>query len=271
MTAWLLTAQWTAIGLWGSAGVASVTAMSRLGPDPTWDRIARALLWAGVLALAVVLVALWQVLDRPPLRTLGETRLWYAMLLVSLGLAIEWRGRTRILRLPMVGFGLVFLAVNVLRPETLDQTLMPALQSPWFIPHVLVYMTGYAALGLSCGVAIWSLGRCHWLRRDPVESELELPLWLVKLGIVGLTAGLVIGAIWAKEAWGHYWSWDPKVTWAFLSWAGYLAVLHLAQSRIAKPSGLLWLIAVAFLGVLGCWFLVNVLPAADSSIHSYTE
>lgn len=231
----------------------------------------RGLLVAGVAVLAALLAALWLSLDRPPLRTLGETRLWYAALLPLIGLAIEWRLGTRALRLPMIAFGLLFIAINLARPDALDRTLMPALRSPWFVPHVVVYMVSYAALGLACGAALGGWIRAWRAGRAPVESDAALARLLVRLAIPFLTLGLAFGALWAKEAWGHYWTWDPKETWAFLTWAAYLCLLHVDRERGLTPRQALLGIGAAFVVVLGCWFLVNELPSAQASVHTYTR
>jgi len=205
------------------------------------------------------------------MRTLGETRLWYALLLPTIGLVIEWRLKTQVLRLPMLFFGLLFVLLNLSRPAVFDRTLMPALQSPWFVPHVVVYMVSYAALGLSCGAAVWILLRAWWTRSPLTDQDAYLPSLLVRLGLPFLTLGLLFGALWAQEAWGHYWTWDPKETWAFLTWIAYVALLHYEYLSERSPFVRLVSTALSFAVVLGCWFLVNYLPAAQSSVHTYTQ
>lgn len=217
----------------------------------------------GLLLVGGLLTWLWLHLDRPPLRTLGETRLWYAGLSVAAGGLIAWRLRTTALRLPMLGLGMLFLGLNLALPQTLDRTLMPALQSPLFVPHVVVYLLSYAVLGLSAGVAAWRL-----LRR---EDDSDLPFRLVHAGLPLLTLGLVMGAIWAKEAWGHYWAWDPKETWALLTWIAYVCLIHAEGGLRERPRAALATIAACFVVVLMCWFLVNHLPSTAVSVHTYTR
>lgn len=253
------------VAVWALAALASVRALA--GGPPIYDRLGRGGALAGVAALAATIAALWLTLDRPPLRTLGETRLWYALWLVGLGCLLEWRLRTRALRLPMLAMGALFLGLDLWSPAALDRTLMPALASPWFVPHVTVYLAAYAVLGLSCGAALTAL----WRRRgQPLRDEdLRLPLLLVHLGLPLLTCGLCFGALWAKEAWGHWWAWDPKETWALLAWIGYVVVIHHVRRPAARPRGTLLLIAGAFAVLLGCWYLVNLLPSAQVSVHTY--
>ncbi len=218
---------------------------------------------AGSVILAVYALLLWRQLARPPLRTLGETRLWYAILLpaVSCGVALRWK-----LAWPMIygaAMAVIFLGINLARPEAFDKTLMPALQSPWFIPHVIVYILAYAFLTAS------ALGAARFfLSREDTMPACDRAVWL---GLAFLMMGLLFGALWAKEAWGHYWTWDPKETWAFLTWAIYLAYIHirLRHAQARRFAAAFLLAAVIILGT--CWFGMNYLPSAKTSVHTYTD
>lgn len=239
---------------WLAAGLAAAC-----GHQRTY-RVAAGL---GLLLVAGLLAGLWLHLGRPPLRTLGETRLWYAALTVAAGGLLGWRLATTTLRLPMLALGALFLGLNLALPQTLDRTLMPALHSPWFVPHVVVYLLSYAVLGLSGGLALWRL-----LRRRP---DPDLPLRLIHAGLPLLTIGLCLGAVWAKEAWGHYWAWDPKETWALLTWIAYVCLIHAEEPLRSRPRLVLGLIAGCFAVVLMCWFLVNYLPSTEASVHTYSR
>ncbi len=269
MNEWVLAVLILVTALWAASGLCTAVALKGGVYAAKIDTAARLLLLWGATVLGVLLAALWYSLGRPPMRTLGETRLWYAFLLTIIGLLVEWRLSTRALRMPMIAFGIVFILINIFRPEMLDRTLMPALQSPWFVPHVVVYMAAYAALGLSGGLAAWVLLKKRFQKTKPTSADVRLPALLVNMGLPFLTLGMAFGALWAKEAWGHYWSWDPKETWAFVSWAVYLGIIHLQRDRVFTPTRWLWCNSVAFLGILACWFLVNYLPAAAASIHTY--
>ena len=94
---------------------------------------------------------------------------------------------------------------------------------------------------------------------------------LVYIGFAFLTLGLIFGALWAKEAWGHYWTWDPKETWAFLTWMGYMIYMHYRYHRPANINGPLWTLTLAFVILLIAWFGVNYLPSAQSSVHVYSS
>ena len=90
-----------------------------------------------------------------------------------------------------------------MKPEIHDQSLMPALQSVWFIPHVTVYMFSYSVLGCAFIIALTGLFRHK-------EEYLHTADNLVYAGVAFLSIGMLLGSLWAKEAWGNYWSWDLK-------------------------------------------------------------
>ncbi len=97
----------------------------------------------------------------------------------------------------------VFVIINLMKPEIHDQSLMPALQSIWFIPHVTVYMFSYSVLGCAFIIALTGLFRHK-------EEYLHTADNLVYAGIAFLSIGMLLGSLWAKEAWGKLLSWDPK-------------------------------------------------------------
>ena len=112
---------------------------------------------AGLLVFFSFIVAMWISLERPPLRTMGETRLWYSLFLPFAGLVVYLRWRYKWILSFSTILATVFIMVNVLKPEIHNKTLMPALQSPWFAPHVIVYMFAYALLGAATVMAIYLL------------------------------------------------------------------------------------------------------------------
>ena len=218
----------------------------------------------GLLIFGGYIGLMWQSLERPPLRTMGETRLWYSLFLPLVGLLTYGRWRIRWVLSFSTLLSVVFICVNLLKPEIHNKTMMPALQSPWFAPHVIIYMFAYATTGAATLMAVWQLCR----KKDdlaPIDQ-------LVRLGLSFITVGMLFGALWAKEAWGTYWAWDPKETWAAATWLCYLTYLHLRSCRptIARPA-MAWLI-ICFLCLQMCWWGINYLPSAQgASIHTYSS
>jgi ABC-type transport system involved in cytochrome c biogenesis permease subunit len=91
---------------------------------------------------------------------------------------------------------------------------------------------------------------------------------LVYVGFGFLMLGMPMGCIWAKEAWGHYGSWDPKETWAFVTASAYLIYIHMRRQKY-YPKATLRVLSIAFVLLMITWIGVSYLPSARNSIHTY--
>ena len=187
-------------------------------------------------------------------------------------------------------------------PDRLQEAspLVPALRSSWLVMHVSVIMVSYAALLvgslLSLAVLVTDRGQQLELRSSSIgsggfrQAELaavatggsgfnfssgslslseqldSLSYRTITVGFLLLSVGIVSGAVWANEAWGSWWSWDPKETWALICWLVYAAYLHTRLSRGwqgRRPA----LVAVAgFVVICVCYIGVNLLGIG---LHSY--
>ena len=107
------------------------------------------------------------------------------------------------------------------------------------------------------------------VRRSTVSCLMMSEFWECGL-IFKLTLGLLFGALWAKEAWGHYWTWDPKETWAIITWLCYLIYIHFRYLYHNKSKIALWILVCSFIILLICWFGINYISAAENSIHTYS-
>lgn len=212
------------------------------------------------------IIGLWISLERPPMRTQGETRLWYSFFISIIGVIVWCRWKFRWILSFSTMMSVMFACINIFKPEIHSKTLMPALQSPWFVPHVAVYMFAYAMMGAVTLFAIylwWQSGR-----REIRREEMGACYTLVKIGWAFLTLGMVMGALWAKEAWGDWWTWDPKETWALATWLGYLLYIHL-RPHMKDHDYIFALLIFNFILLQMCWWGINYLPAAQSSVHVY--
>ena len=236
-----------------------------------WQKLTFIATLAGLAVFFSYILMMWVSLERPPLRTMGETRLWYSFFLPLAGIIVYARWRYKWILTFSTIMATVFICINLFKPEIHSKTLMASLQNPWFAPHVIVYMFAYALLGASALMAVYMLWRMRDKTAAQLSDECAITDNLVYAGMAFMTIGMLFGALWAKEAWGHYWSWDPKETWAAITWLAYLCYIHfrLYQPRRVKPS--LWMLLVAFLLLQMCWWGINYLPSAqDTSIHTYS-
>ena len=237
----------------------------------------------GLLVFFAFILSMWVSLERPPLRTMGETRLWYSFFLPLAGIIVYSRWKYKWILSFSTILALVFICVNLFKPEIHSKTLMPALQSPWFAPHVIVYMFAYAVFGVATLMAIYLLATQNSTFNTPQSPQATTQNStfntqnstldnLVYVGLAFMTVGMLFGALWAKEAWGHYWSWDPKETWAAITWFAYLVYIHYRRLPNSRPRLALWMLIVAFLLLQVCWWGINFLPSAQgTSVHTYSS
>lgn len=232
------------------------------GKSACREKIAASLSGMAMLVFGAFIVVLWSSLSRPPMRTLGETRLWYSFFAMAAGLFTYIRWKYNWVISFSAVLSTVFIVINCLKPQIHDATLMPALQSGWFIPHVTVYMFSYSILGCAFLIALRGL-----VKKD--ETVLQSIDTLVYIGLAFLSFGMLSGAVWAKQAWGDFWTWDPKETWAAITWLSYLAYIHF---RLLHKGSLKWLcilVIFSFACLQMCWWGVNYLPSAQDSVHVY--
>lgn len=221
----------------------------------------------GIFIFAAFIVGLWIGQERPPLKTMGETRLWYSFFLALTGYITYKRWEYEWI-LSFSGLvASVFVIINIVKPEIHSTNLMPALQSYWFVPHVTVYILSYSMLGAATIASFIQMGKLY---RSKIDDRLyQFIDNLVYVGFGFLMLGLLMGALWAKDAWGHYWSWDPKETWAFITCAGYLIYIHMRLQK-RHPRMTLWILPISFILLMITWLGVSYLPAAQNSIHVYS-
>lgn len=222
----------------------------------------------GLAIFIAFIVGFWISSERPPMRTMGETRLWYSFFLALVGYIAYRRWKYPWLLSFSALVAIVFVMVNLLKPEIHSKNLMPALQSVWFVPHVVSYILSYAMLGAATIAAIIQLRKIA-IHKSSDPAVFELTDNLVYVGFGFLVLGMLMGAVWAKEAWGHYWEWDPKETWALITSFGYLAYIHVRLQAKKYEKFALWLLPISFILLMITWIGVNYLPAAQTSVHVY--
>lgn len=229
-----------------------------------------------LLCLAFFIGGMWHSLERPPMRTMGETRLWYSFFVIIAGVVVYIRWRY-VWILSFSGIlASVFMIINMLKPEIHNKSMMPALESPYFVPHVISYIFAYALLAAALLIGIYILYQERRKGEQEMSHEQRDELLtvsdnLVYTGMAFLMIGLLLGCIWAKVAWGTYWGWDPKETWAAITMLSYLLFIH---HRLYRPRDYrisYYMLALSFVFLQICWWGVNYLPSAQGvSIHTYS-
>jgi len=203
-------------------------------------------------------------LVRDPLLPVVYVGIWM-MIAGAIGIFVLVLKRMKIsvwmLTLSSVG-ALFLICVHIFK----HKTLVPALQSYWLVPHVTAYMIAYAVLSAS---AIFALYLLFFRKKELLYKNMKRCDNLIYTGFSFLTLGMMFGALWAKQAWGHYWTWDIKEILAASTWFSYLAYIHFRWCRSNKPRTAIAIMLLAFIILLICRYGINVLSITGNSMHSY--
>jgi cytochrome c-type biogenesis protein CcsB len=149
------------------------------------------------------------------------------------------------------------------------QPLIPALQSYWMKIHVPANFIGYGSFSLAAALGlVYLLAKNKFLQSRLPEIEIidDLMYKVIAIGFTFFTIATILGAMWAAEAWGSYWSWDPKETWALIVWLNYAAWLHMRLVKGLRGPMLAWWALIGFFVTLFAFLGVNMFL---SGLHSY--
>ena len=238
--------------LWLAWGT-HVFALARKAPA---GPAATGITFVGCAFLTVGLVQRGLMAGHWPLTNRYEFALCFTWAIVAVYLLLEagWRERGAGPFVLAVALLMATYALTCPAEQRAIAPLIPALRSPWLEVHVLTALVGYGAFGVAAG-----LGVMQWARRAmwdegspaahnwPASEEVERAMGrAVALGFPWLTLSILAGAVWAQNAWGRYWGWDPKESWALITWLWYLLVLHVRPLRRWRGRRLAALVVVGF-------------------------
>ncbi|NPB08204.1 MAG: c-type cytochrome biogenesis protein CcsB [Aquificae bacterium] len=209
----------------------------------------------------------------PPWSNLFEALTFWSFVAGVVYLLIERRYGFRVLGafvLPLIAFTSGFA---IFKANTEITPLMPALRSYWLYLHVITAFTGYAGFTVAFGGAIAYLLKEYFPQNRFVKNLLpskevldEITYKSIAVVFPVWTASIILGAAWANEAWGGYWSWDPKEVWSLIVWLFFGAYLHARHLMGWKGKKVAWLVVFGFITVLICFFAVNLY---FPGMHSY--
>ncbi|MCL2027332.1 MAG: cytochrome c biogenesis protein CcsA [Bacteroidales bacterium] len=195
---------------------------------------------------------------------------YMAIMMFLIGLLLYvWQlpfAKNRLISLVVLLFGLGFSMIPFGPYLWGTKNLVPALQSWWFMPHIAVYMFAYGALSVACLLAIYTIVARSRSATPTIQKSIDFSL---KLGTFLMGIGLIFGMLWAKTAWGRFWGFDIKETWALIAWVAFLSVLHFNYVYGKHRKTLSILIITAFVLLQICWFGINYFPESWKSLHRY--
>ncbi|MDY3783959.1 MAG: cytochrome c biogenesis protein CcsA [Candidatus Cryptobacteroides sp.] len=223
-----------------------------------------------------------------PLMYLGIALLAAGAVVLLLG---QWKSRQLIPAVLVLTLLFAFFSISRIEFGTLP----PALRSWWFVPHLFIYMVAYSLMALALVIRLLpdsprrrfakqpapdpaviapppgtpgnSLATAE-APQSPADKRAELSRRLVRSSSALLILGMLCGSVWAGQAWGNLWAWDPKENWAAVTWLLSLLLLHLPQRRSLK-SAIILILTFAALQIT--WYGVSYLPSAINSLHTYNQ
>lgn len=236
---------------------------------------------------ATMLLIRWISSGYFPLSNLYESLIFLSWGFSSVHLFVESKTKSRLLgsvSAPILFFlsGFSTLTLPVEMQKALP--LVPSLQSNWLMMHVSMMMVSYSTLLIGSLLSIFylaletvsssSLQQFSPFGQNSIDtSRLSLfqtvDIWsyrIIGLGFPFLTIGIISGAVWANEAWGSYWSWDPKETWALITWMTFATYLHSRLLKGWQGSKAAIVGSVGFFVIWICYLGVNFL---GKGLHTY--
>lgn len=238
-------------------------------------KLATSFLLVGIALHTASLVWITIAIGRLPYLNLHEYLLMFSWGAAVLYAATELMTRDRsfgTFAMPVV----TLLALVAYRePEVIQRSVMPALQSPWRVPHIISAVLAYSSFTIAYVAAAMYLVReraeakseSFWASRLPALKVLDRVVYrAIAFGFLMQTILLITGAIWAQYAWGRYWGWDPKETWALITWLIYAAYLHTRITMGWRGRKSAILATIGFVAVMFTFFGVSKLL---SGLHSY--
>lgn len=256
--------------------------------------------------LFFILCSRWVVAGYFPLSNLYESLLFLTCMLLTIYLYIEAKTKSKLIGAVLIPVTLLIsgFANLTLSPEMQKSSpLVPALQSNWLMMHVSMMLLSYSTLIIGSLLCILFLVISRYkdvdlkiiddsavplynIMLDYYESKLVSPSieiaelgklkllqsldnWsyrIIGLGFPFLTIGIISGGVWANEAWGSYWSWDPKETWALITWLVFASYLHARITKGWEGKQTAILGSLGFFVIWICYLGVNFL---GKGLHSY--
>ena len=247
--------------------------LAGVGMSVTW-------LAAALLLIAIVLRGI--AAGRTPWANMYEFALVGTFVAVAVFAGVNTRRDVRFLGAFVSGLGVLFLVLAQEKFFVEAMGVQPALQKYWLVIHVGVAICATGIFTVAFVTSVLQLlrdardngsamlGSRHWgwLDHTPAPSALEsLSFRLNSVAFVLWTFTLIGGAIWAEDAWGRYWGWDPKEVWSFIVWVVYAAYLHARTTRGWSGSRAAWFVVAGYACVLFNFTGVNLI---FNGKHSYS-
>ncbi|MEL6352975.1 MAG: cytochrome c biogenesis protein CcsA [Cyanobacteria bacterium J06627_28] len=257
--------------LYGLAFVVMLMALWVKAFDAYW--LSMGLFVSGVAVQSYGFWLRMQIAGRPPVTNMYESVIWVGFGIAAIALTFELIYRAKYYLLAAAPLSVMCLILADSLPAVLDPSISPLVpvlrDNFWLSIHVPTIALSYASFALALGLGHVALG--SYLFTPQAKSRIQLLSQLnykvLQVGVLLLTAGIILGGIWAHFSWGRFWGWDPKETWALIALLCYLVPLHGRLVGWISNFGISVASVVSFNAVLMAWYGVNFV--LGTGLHSY--
>ncbi|NLJ01280.1 MAG: cytochrome c biogenesis protein CcsA, partial [Bacteroidales bacterium] len=268
---------WSKLGYLILGALLLVVVILQLFYERPWLHYTALALTAGIVLVFIYHITgmglRWYIAGYAPWSNSYETMVYIAWATVLAGLIFGQKSTITLALATLFGGVILFVSgLNWMDPQI--NTLVPVLKSPWLMFHVAVIVAAYGFFGISFLLGITNLSLMVFSKKSPLVAYRIKELSIINnlslmVGLVLMTTGTFLGAIWANESWGRYWGWDPKETWALITVVAYTIVTHLHMVKKWNNPWIFNLLSVlAFSSVLMTFLGVNYFL---SGMHSYGQ
>lgn len=210
---------------------------------------------------------------RAPITNMYETVLFSGLGALIIAMIIYLVKKDTVYILAGLGYNILCLFMMKFSGGMLNENISPLVpvlrDNFWLSTHVTTIILSYAALALSWMIANITLFKQRFgtITKKEYRYNEGLIYTCVIVGTIMLSAGIILGGVWADYSWGRFWGWDPKETWSLIVLLLYMALLHGRGTNWIKPHAFIIACAAGFMSVMMAWFGVNYILAAG--LHSY--
>lgn len=210
---------------------------------------------------------------RAPITNMYETVMFSGVGSLILALIILIFKKDKSFILAGLGYNILCLFMMMFANNMLSSSISPLVpvlrDNFWLSTHVTTIILSYAALALTWILANITLLKLRFkkISKKEYRHAQELIYTCMKVGVVLLAAGIILGGVWADYSWGRFWGWDPKETWSLIVLLFYMAIMHGKYTKWVSTHRFVMLAAAGFMTVMMAWFGVNYILA--SGLHSY--
>lgn len=237
------------------------------------QKIGLSLIFISIVVQIIAITIRTLISQRAPITNMYETVMFSGFGALIISTIIYFNIREKIYLIAGLAYNILCLLMMTFANGMLNSSISPLVpvlrDNFWLSTHVTMVILSYAALALSWIISNITMIRQRFghITNEDFNYNVNLSYNCIKIGVVMLAAGIILGGVWADYSWGRFWGWDPKETWSLIVLLVYMAILHGRYTDWISIQKFNQFVSLAFMSVMMAWFGVNYILA--SGLHSY--